>query len=149
MPPATNAVFATWKISTRESGVWVRYSSPRLASKMASAMWLPTGRPIVTPATTCAESAFGGGVVKLLVVENAQLRAAAASQAYPSTTTLVGKVAIAAARLRLNRRTTSVKVDPPGTVSNASRIVVSDASRTRNPIHEMPLGSVACTSTLQ
>src|SRR5205814_6897264 len=64
-------------------------------------MWLPTGSPMVTPATTCAESALGGGVVKLLVVEKAQLRAAAASHAYPSTTTLVGNVAIAAARLRL------------------------------------------------
>src|SRR6266513_443128 len=134
MPPATKLVFATWKISTRDSGVLVRYSSPRGELKIASEMWLPTGSPTVTPATTCAESALGGGVVKLLVVEKAQLRAAAASHAYPSTTTLVGNVAIAAARLRLKRCTTSVKLPPPGTESNLRTMVVSDASRTRYPM---------------
>jgi hypothetical protein len=61
-------VFATWNTSTRDSGVFVRYSSPRFASKIASEIDPPAGSPTVVPATTVAVSAGFGGVEKLLTV---------------------------------------------------------------------------------
>ena len=54
IPPATNDVFDTWKTSTRENGVLVRYSSPAVPPwllKMASPITLPAGSGRVMPAT--------------------------------------------------------------------------------------------------
>ena len=113
MPAATNDVFATWKISTRDSGVFVRYSSPvppfAFALKMASAILPPWGSPRDTPATTCVESARGVPFTTPLIVEKAQLRATAPSHAYPSTITVVGKIVSNAPRFIVKRRTTSVR----------------------------------------
>ena len=60
--------------------------------------------------------------------------------------TVVGK-AVSAPRLSVNRRTTAVRLPPTGTVTNRST-ELSDARRTRNPICEIALGSVALTFTV-
>src|SRR5213596_1373196 len=148
IPPATNDVFATWKILTRENGVLVKYSSPAPPPpwllKMASPMWLPPGSARVMPATTVTVSVRLAASGTPPTCENAQLRATARSQAYPSTTTLCGSVlgGSSAPRLRLNVRTTSVRL-PADTSSESNRNVAP--ARSRTPIHEMALGSVACT----
>src|SRR5437773_2004591 len=140
----------TSKISTRENGVLVKYSSPAPPPpwllKMASPMWLPPGSARVMPATTVTVSARLAASGTPPTCENAQLRATARSQAYPSTTTRCGSVlgGSSAPRLRLNVRTTSVRL-PADTSSESNRNVAPARSRTRNPIHEMALGSVACT----
>src|SRR6267142_1006405 len=55
IPAATNDEFATWKTSTRDSAVFVRYSSPvpplAFLLKIASAIVPPAGSPLVIPAT--------------------------------------------------------------------------------------------------
>src|ERR1700704_1049 len=93
IPEATNVLFATWKTSTRCRVGLVRYSSFRLALKMASAILPPSGSANVRPATTTTVStpllgvaARAGprgaeGVITVLVCENAQFRAVARSQA--------------------------------------------------------------------
>src|SRR2546422_390497 len=67
-PPAGRHTVATYcgrsetsKISTRDSGVLVRYSSPAVPPfllKIASPMWLPPGSGRVMPATASTVSAF-------------------------------------------------------------------------------------------
>src|ERR1700680_3591666 len=112
MPDDTKELFATWKTSTRDNGAFVRYSSPRLASKIASAIDPPAGSARETPAPTWAESAFWTPLTTPLTVEKAQFRATALSQAYPSTRMVAGNALTNAARFRLKRRTTSVKLPP-------------------------------------
>ena len=60
---------------------------------------------------------------------------------------LVGYDVRIAARFKLKRRTTSVRLPPTAMLSNRSS-ELSEASRTRIPIQLMALGSVACTVTL-
>src|SRR3989449_11573958 len=87
IPEDTNVLFATWKISTRWRVEFVRYSSFRLALKMASAILPPSGRANVRPATTTTVSIpllgvaaragpekRGGAGVSVLVCEEPQLR---------------------------------------------------------------------------
>src|SRR6185369_2164103 len=99
MPAATNAVFATWKISTRPSTGFVRYRLESLPLKIASAILPPNGSGRVMPATTMTVSISAAGAIGVSYVErtplerrggvgtsvvllvNEQLRATAASQA--------------------------------------------------------------------
>src|SRR3989442_13948033 len=105
MPPATNDVLATWKISTRDSGVFVRYSSPvpplPFLLKIASPIWLPPGSGLVTPATTVAVSAFGVPATTPLTGEYAQLRPTALFHPY-ARTPIVCRAFGSAARFRLH-----------------------------------------------
>src|SRR5256885_13114380 len=90
---ATKLLFATWKISTRWRVGFVRYSSFRLALKIASAILPPSGSANVRPATTTTVStpldgvapragARGAeGVITVLVCEKAQFLAVARSHA--------------------------------------------------------------------
>src|SRR5882724_265693 len=94
IPEDTNVLFATWKISMRWRVEFVRYSSFRLALKIASAILPPNGSANVFPATTVTVSMplLGvaarpgpekrrGAVTTVLVCEKAQFRAVARSQA--------------------------------------------------------------------
>jgi hypothetical protein len=81
MPFATKDVLATWKISTRDSVGFVRYSSLRVALKIASAIEPPRGSGRVTPATTVTVSTTGVAPTIPPAWENAQFRAVAPSQA--------------------------------------------------------------------
>ncbi len=84
MPPATNDVLATWKISNTLFDTLVKYSSPVFLLKIASPIWLCSARVgsgFVTPATTRTVSAFAVPNTTPLTVEYAQFRAAALSHA--------------------------------------------------------------------
>src|SRR5215510_11114731 len=147
MPPATNDVLATWKISTRDSVGLVRNSVLSLALKIASAMLPPAGNGRVTPATTVAVSFLNGAPGTAPTWENAQLRAVALSQAYPWTRMSVGKVVTMPASPREKLRDTSDRL-PADTSILSKRSTAPPSERTRIPIQLMPLGSVACTPTL-
>src|SRR5437879_2881883 len=82
--------FATWKISTRCWLGFVRYSSFRLALKIASAIFPPSGNDRVTPATRVIVSSFAGPVGLIVVKvapETPRFSALALSTAKPCTTT--------------------------------------------------------------
>src|ERR1051325_1218462 len=147
MPPATNEVLATWKISTRDSVGLVRNRVLSLASKIASAIDPPAGSGRVTPATTAAVSLFCAAPGTAPTWENAQLRAVALSQAYPWTRTSVGNVVTIPARLSEKLRDTSDRL-PADTSTESKRSTAPPSVRTRIPIQLMALGSVACTPTL-
>src|SRR5207247_9429370 len=59
---ATKLLFATWKISTRWRLGFVRYSSFRLALKIASAILPPSGNDRLTPAAMAIGCSFAGPV---------------------------------------------------------------------------------------
>src|SRR5580765_944573 len=98
IPLATNAVLATWKISTRLSAGFVKYRLLSFPLKIASAIRPPNGSGRVTPATTMTVSisAIGAGRgagalpkpnligalgTSVVLFVNEQLRATAASHA--------------------------------------------------------------------
>ncbi len=147
MPPATNAVLATWKISRRDSVGFVRNRVLSFASKIASAIEPPAGSARVTPATTVAVSFFCAAPGMPPTCENAQLRAVALSQAHPWTRTSVGKVVTILPRLSEKLRVTSDRL-PAATFRLSKRSTAPPSDRTRIPIQLMALGSVACTLTL-
>src|SRR3989441_5778009 len=154
---ATKLLFATWKISTRCRLGFVRYSSFRLALKIASAIFPPSGNDRVTPATRVTVSSFAGPVGLIVVKvapETPRFSATALSTAKPCTTTWVGNVVIPGIFIE-NECTTSVALPlrPGGgrggtPMESAARTVAPVMSVTMNPILLMPLGSVACTVTV-
>src|SRR5712691_1724821 len=154
---ATKLLFATWKISTRCRLGFVRYSSFRLALKIASAILPPSGNDRVTPATSVIVSSFAGPeglIVAKVAPETPRFSATALSTAKPCTTTWVGKVVIPGMFIE-NECTTSVALPlrlgggRGGTpTESAARTVAPVRSVTMNPILLMPLGSVACTVTV-
>src|SRR3989449_2995475 len=154
---ATKLLFATWKISTRCRLGFVRYSSFRLALKIASAIFPPSGNDRVTPATRVTVSSFAGPVGLIVVKvapETPRFSATALSTAKPCTTTWVGNVVIPGMFIE-NECTTSVALPLRLGAGRGGRPMESAASTvapvrsvTMNPILLMPLGSVACTVTV-
>src|SRR2546427_3219355 len=107
---ATKLLLATWKISTRCRLGFVRYSSLRLALKIASAILPPSGNDRVTPATRVIVSSFAGPeglIVEKVAPETPRFSATALSTANPCTTTWVGNVVIPGMFIE-NECTTSV-----------------------------------------
>ena len=151
---ATKLLFATWKISTRWRLGFVRYSSFRLALKIASAILPPSGNDRVTPATRVIVSSFAGplGLIVVKVApETPRLNATAPSTAKPCTTTWVGNVVIPGIFIE-NVCTTSVALPlrfgggrGGRPMESAASTVAPVRSVTMNPILLMPLGSVAWT----
>src|SRR3989441_3201125 len=150
---ATKLLLATWKISTRCRLGFVRYSSLRLALKIASAILPPSGNDRVTPATRVMVSSFAGPeglIVEKVAPETPRFNATALSTAKPCTTTCVGKVVIPGMAIE-NVCTTSVALPlrlgggRGGTPTESPTSTVPARSVTMNPILLMPLGSVACT----
>src|SRR5438132_13254581 len=94
---ATKLLLATWKISTRWRLGFVRYSSFRLALKIASAILPPSGNDRVTPATRVIVSSFAGPLGLIVVKaapETPRSSATAPPAAKPRTTTRGGDVGI-------------------------------------------------------
>src|SRR5438552_821072 len=150
---ATKLLLATWKISTRCRLGFVRYSSFRLALKIASAILPPSGNDRVTPATRVIVSSFAGPeglIVEKVAPETPRFSATALSTAKPCTTTCVGKVVIPGMAIE-NVCATSVALPlrlgggRGGTPTESPTSTVPARSVTMNPILLMPLGSVACT----
>src|SRR5207247_7371914 len=86
---ATKLLFATWKISTRWRLGFVRYSSFRLALKIASAILPPSGNDRVTPATRVLVSSFAGpvGLIDVKVAAETQRFSASRPSTAESVTT--------------------------------------------------------------
>src|SRR3989449_10951061 len=151
---ATKLLFATWKISTRWRLGFVRYSSFRLALKIASAILPPSGNDRVTPATRVIVSSFAGplGLIVVKVApETPRLNATAPSTAKPCTTTWGGNVVIPGIFIE-HVCTTSVALPlrfgggrGGRPMESAASTVAPVRSVTMNPILLMPLGSVAWT----